>query len=472
MKRAECFHRFTQEIFISQLFWRVGKPRCLPIFMEISNMTKEMLRELAERYQSVIAVMAEGVVVQLKDGSIVECNESAEHILGLTRDQMMKRTSMDPSWYAIHEDGSPFPGDTHPAMVALRTGEPCKNVIMGVHKLRGELTWISINANPIFHSNDPCPYAVVTTFHDVTAHKGAEQAIQEREAALSAMSQASHDALITINSNGKILFWNPAAERIFGYAAAEVSGCDLHELLAGLEEQEQAHKGLLTFAKTGTGAIMERTREVMARHKDGHFFPVELSVASYRLNNEWLAVGSVRDITARKEAERKLQEMAMLDGLTGILNRRYFLELSEQEFKRCRRYHRPLSLIMFDIDHFKQVNDTYGHDAGDTVLQAVTQTGRAILREADIFGRIGGEEFAITLPETNLVSARHVADRLRCAIGNLNINAHETLIHITSSMGVAGINHEIHSIEMLLKCADQALYRAKNAGRNRVETFG
>ena len=435
-------------------------------------MTQETLEEQTERYHSVIAAMTEGVVVQLADGSIVECNESAERILGLTRDQMMGRTSTDSRWYAIHEDGSPFPGETHPAMIALRTGEPCQNIIMGVHKPVGDLTWISINALPLFHSGGTEPYAVVTTFHDITDRKRAEQEIQERGSALSAMSQASHDALITINSAGKILFWNPSAERIFGYASGEAKGQDLHELLAGQTDEEQAKKGLRQFAHSGKGAIMERTREVMARHKDGHFFPVELSVASFRLNGEWLAVGSVRDITARKEAERKLQEMAMLDGLTGIFNRRYFLELSEQEFKRCRRYHRPLSLIMFDIDHFKQVNDTYGHDAGDTVLQAVTQTGRSILREADIFGRIGGEEFAIILPETNLVSGRHVADRLRCAISNLKIHAHETLIHITSSMGVAGINHEIHSIEMLLRCADQALYRAKNAGRNRVETHG
>lgn len=435
-------------------------------------MTKERLRELAERYQSVIAVMAEGVVVQLRDGSIIECNESAERILGLTRDQMMGRTSMDARWYAIHEDSSPFPGDTHPAMVALRTGEPCRNIIMGVHKASGEFTWISINAQPIFRCNESEPYGVVTTFHDVTDLKRAEQGIQEREAALSAMSQASHDALITINSNGRILFWNPAAERIFGYAASEVAGCDLHELLADVRDQEQAHKGMAAFAQSGKGAIMERTREVMARHKDGHFFPVELSVASYRLNNEWLAVGSVRDITARKDTERKLQEMATLDGLTGICNRRYFLELSEQELKRCRRYHRPLSMIMLDIDHFKDVNDTYGHAIGDNVLQALTQTARIILRDADIFGRLGGEEFAIILPETNLVSASHVAERLRCAISKIKINAHHNEISITSSLGVAAINHEIHTIEMLLKYADQALYRAKNAGRNRVEAYG
>ena len=294
-------------------------------------MTQETLQEQTERYQSVIAVMTDGVVVQLADSSIIECNESAERILGLTRDQMMGRTSMDDRWYAIHEDGSPFPGETHPAMIALRTGEPCQNIIMGVHKPAGDLTWISINALPLFHSSETAPYAVLTTFHDITDRKRAEQEIRERGAALSAMSQASHDALITINSNGRILFWNPAAERIFGYASREATGCDLHELLAGQADEEQAKKGLRQFAHSGKGAIMERTREVMARHKDGHFFPVELSVASFQLNNEWLAVGSVRDITARKDTERKLQEMATLDGLTGICNRRYFLELSEQE---------------------------------------------------------------------------------------------------------------------------------------------
>ncbi len=434
-------------------------------------MKKEMLQEQAERYQSVIAAMIEGVVVQLADGSIVESNESAERILGLTRDQMMGRTSMDARWYAIHEDGSPFPGDTHPTMTALRTGEPSQNIVMGVHKPAGNLTWISINALPMFHSGETAPYAVIATFHDITDRKRAEQEIQEREAALSAMSQASHDALITIDSTGRILFWNPAAERTFGYMRDEAVGCDLHELLSSAQDQEHAHKGLRSFAQSGKGPIMERTREVMARHKDGHFFPVELSVASFRLNSEWLAVGSVRDITARKEAERRLQELATLDGLTGIFNRRYFLELSGQEFKRCRRYHRPLSLIMFDIDHFKQINDTYGHDIGDVVLQRVTQTGRAILREADIFGRIGGEEFAIILPETNLISATQVAERLRCEISALNMMSQKAAIQITSSFGVVAMNRESHTVELLLKYADQALYQAKNNGRNRVEAL-
>lgn len=432
-------------------------------------MREEMLQEQAERYHAVSAAMAEGVVVQLADGSIIECNESAERILGLPREQMMGRASMDVRGDAIHEDGSPFSGSEHPAMIALRTGNPRQNIIMGIHKPTGELIWISINAQPIFHVGESLPYAVVSTFHDMTAQRQAKQEIQERESAFSAMSQASHDAMMTINSEGTVLFWNPAAERIFGYAADEVIGQDLHELLAGEADMVHAKKGLLSFAKSGTGTIMEQTREVMARHKDGHVFPVELSVASFRLNGEWLAVGSVRDITARKDAERKLQEMATLDGLTGICNRRYFLELSEQELKRCRRYHRPLSMIMLDIDHFKQINDTHGHAIGDKVLQAMTQTARIILRDADIFGRLGGEEFAITLSETNLVSARHVAERLRHAISVIKIHNHGSDIHLTCSLGVAAISRDIHSIEMLLKYADQALYRAKNAGRNRVE---
>ena len=131
--------------------------------------------EDGEWLRPVVATMAEGVVVQNAQGEIEECNASAERILGLSRDQMRGRTSHDPKWRAIHEDGSPFPGETHPAMVTLRTGEPCSQVIVGVHKPDGQLTWISINSEPVFHEGETIPYAVVTSFSDISQLKQAEQ---------------------------------------------------------------------------------------------------------------------------------------------------------------------------------------------------------------------------------------------------------------------------------------------------------
>ncbi|HEY9604687.1 MAG TPA: PAS domain S-box protein [Allocoleopsis sp.] len=136
--------------------------------------TEENLRASEERYRSLIAVMAEGIVLQQADGAIVACNASAERILGLTAQEMMGRTSVDPRWQSIHEDGSPFLGEDHPSMVTLHTGKPQSDVVMGIHKSDGTLTWILVNSQPLFRPGETQPNAVVTSFSDITERKQAE----------------------------------------------------------------------------------------------------------------------------------------------------------------------------------------------------------------------------------------------------------------------------------------------------------
>jgi PAS domain S-box-containing protein len=188
---------------------------------------EEALRESKERYRSVIAAMQEGIVLQQADGRIVACNASAESILGLSADQMMGRTSLDSQWGAIHEDGSPFPGEKHPAMVTLRTGKPCSNAIMGVHKPNRLLNWISINSQPLFSLGETTPYAVVTSFSDVTERKQAEQKIRQQAALL----DVATDAILVRDLENKILFWNKSAERLYGWKAEEALGKNVNELL-------------------------------------------------------------------------------------------------------------------------------------------------------------------------------------------------------------------------------------------------
>lgn len=158
------------------------------------------LQASEERYRSVIETAAEGIVLQQADGQIFTCNASAEEILGLTAEQMMGRTSTDPRWAAIREDGSPFPGEDHPAMITLRTGEPQTNVVMGVCKPDGSLTWISINTRPLWQPNDPQPFAVVASFFDITDRKRAEaeraQLIQAQAARVKAEAEQFRSAFL------------------------------------------------------------------------------------------------------------------------------------------------------------------------------------------------------------------------------------------------------------------------------------
>ncbi|MGC8855481.1 MAG: diguanylate cyclase, partial [Anaerolineae bacterium] len=162
------------------------------------------------------------------------------------------------------------------------------------------------------------------------------------------------------------------------------------------------------------------------------------------------------------------QQLAITDPLTGLYNRRRFLELAQQEFERARRYRRKLSIIMFDIDHFKQVNDTYGHLAGDQVLLALATLCKQKLREADPIGRYGGEEFVALVIEADGHRAFQVGERLRHEVEKMSIPVPNGEIHITVSIGIASLANNIPDLQTLIARADQALYQAKRKGRNQV----
>lgn len=174
------------------------------------------------------------------------------------------------------------------------------------------------------------------------------------------------------------------------------------------------------------------------------------------------------DITERKAMERELRRLATVDPLTGAFNRRHFMAESNHELDRAARYGNPLSLVMLDIDHFKKVNDTHGHAIGDEALKVLVTTAEAVLRDVDVLGRLGGEEFAVMLPETGADGAMEAAERLREAIAQIRVPLPDGgMLSFTASLGIAV--RENDDIEHMLARADTALYRAKQNGRNRVE---
>ncbi|WP_426125922.1 diguanylate cyclase [Pararhizobium sp. PWRC1-1] len=180
------------------------------------------------------------------------------------------------------------------------------------------------------------------------------------------------------------------------------------------------------------------------------------------------AVISHENITSRRLLEIELEKLAATDALTGLPNRRYFLDRANIEFEKVRRFHAKVSLVMIDVDNFKAVNDTHGHAAGDEVLKSISRGCRDRLRQSDVLARFGGEEFVILLCDTNAVDAVFLAEILRKSVEEGPVKIDDGIIFVTASFGITQISSEDATIDTALARADKALYMAKRAGRNRV----
>lgn len=174
------------------------------------------------------------------------------------------------------------------------------------------------------------------------------------------------------------------------------------------------------------------------------------------------------DVTDLVEQAEKLKELATVDGMTGLFNRRHFFSLAEMEWSRYQRHWRPISLLMLDIDQFKSINDKFGHDTGDHVIMQIAEICRQQKRKSDVVARFGGEEFLLLLPETQMSEAQVVAERLRQQVEASVLSIASHAITATVSIGVAQASSSMNTIFDLIKIADHALYAAKHAGRNRV----
>ncbi len=209
--------------------------------------------------------------------------------------------------------------------------------------------------------------------------------------------------------------------------------------------------------------------ELRLRKLDGTVFWGWCSLVPVELADQSVLLLSVTDISERKRMEEELRSLATTDVLTGLANRRHLLDLAAAELERARRYSRRLALLVLDIDHFKQINDTHGHATGDRVIQAMAQACRDSVRDIDLAGRVGGEEFAIFLPETGAQGAQDLAERLRELVALMKVSANDdTTVRFTVSIGVAVMRTERSTLDDLFTEADGALYQAKREGRNRV----
>lgn len=293
--------------------------------------------------------------------------------------------------------------------------------------------------------------------------------LQASEARARAFMNTARDAVVVINDRQQILEFNPAAEQMFGYQGSEVLGQDLSLLMP--EEMAEAHA-----RQVGESTLQEsaqrigKGQEIQALRRDGSRFPVEVSVGSALVGSEPVHVGILRDITERKEAEWQLQRLATVDGLTGVFNRRAFMEQGEQMLALARRYDWPLAVLMLDADYFKKVNDSYGHHVGDQLLRLLAERIGAVLRSTDILGRLGGEEFGLVLPETGAQGAAELGQRLLRVVREASLPLEDGgVLRFTVSIGGATLEAGDGCLDDLFRRADACLYRAKHGGRDRLE---
>jgi len=284
-----------------------------------------------------------------------------------------------------------------------------------------------------------------------------------------------YDGVYFVDTQRRILFWNLGAERLSGYKAAEVVGRFCHDnILNHVDESECSlcKNGCpLTYSITEGQPIAQR---VFLRHKDGRRIAVDVQVMPLR-NEEDEIIGGVeifRDASssvALETAYGRIREVAEKDPLTGVANRRYLDGVLDSQVKLFKRTGIPFSLIMVDIDHFKQVNDTWGHLTGDKALIAFSGRLQEVCRRSDILGRWGGEEFLIILPEQRLHEAVATAERLQTTVAESAAPEELGDRKLTGSFGVTkAILGDTNT--SILGRVDDALYRAKLLGRNRVET--
>ena len=266
-------------------------------------------------------------------------------------------------------------------------------------------------------------------------------------------------------TDSRIIFVNPAFTHMTGYTAQEVIGRTPGFLQGpGTDPEERARiREAIQARRPVRGQLLNYA-------KDGRPYWVDLNIIP--LTDETGTITHFaaieRDITAQKATEKQLSALAATDELTGLVNRRAFRAELGREIARALRYHRPLAIIAVDLDHFKRVNDEHGHEVGDAVLVGFSQVARRTLRQIDVICRMGGEEFDILAPNTNLEEARHLAERLREELRRSKFRCRDIEIGITASFGVTALSGPEDSVDAILKRADQALYSAKQAGRDRV----
>lgn len=404
-----------------------------------------------------------GMVMHRPAGAIERVNSAALEMLGLTLDQITGRTSIDPRWRAVHPDMSDFPGEHHPAMRTLRTGESVRGEIMGVfNPVVQAYRWITVDSLPVMVDGERWAFV---TFIDISELRAAQA---RAESTLRAVDE--HAIVSETDTAGVIVHANDAFCQISGYTRDELIG-STHRLVRSGVHPPEFYRDMWTTIVAGR----VWHGEICNMRKDGSHYWVQSTIAPLTspVGGACGYISIRTDITAQVEAAELAAKCARVDDLTGLFNRRHFNEQLLSQWQQSAPTHRPLALIMLDVDRFKDYNDRWGHQGGDEALRTVAAV---LTREVAAEGiadtcvaRWGGEEFAVLLSGANADAAARLAGRILAGIRTSGLRHADGSSPLTVSAGVGvAAERAVTSPAALVTAADARLYEAKRAGRDCV----
>jgi len=444
---------------------------------------EEALKESEAHYRAVTQSANEAIISSDTAGVIIGWNTGAETIfgyaqaetIGLPLTMIMPSDLCDYFWMALAKSQQ-----VEQRQIVGKTVE------MRGRRKDGSEFLLEISISEWQGKQGQCYTAII---RDITVRKQVEAELRNSEERYRTLFDSMMDGIYRSTHEGRFVDVNPAMVRMFGYSSREeMLAVDIKKDLYFSPQERGSH-----ILDTG----QEEIEVYRMRRKDGSEIWVE-DHGHYvhdAQGNILYHEGMLRDITARQRAEVELiqakealeathkelaeafireQQLARIDMLTGVNNRRHLFELAAHEFNIAARYSLPLSVLMYDVDDFKLINDNFGHAIGDQALQWLTQVVLGQLRQADIFGRYGGDEFIILLPQTDAKEARILGGRIRSSVASMTLETNKGGLSLTISLGIAGMLHmkaATDSLEDLLQRADQALYAAKQAGRNRTVVY-
>ncbi|MGR0185921.1 diguanylate cyclase [Azospirillum aestuarii] len=430
----------------------LGEPQSLRVYTDVSHhrQAQAALRDQLLMKEVLFETLPVPVFVKNAAGEYTDCNDAFERYTGLERRSIVAKTAfavMDPRIAKAHADQD--------RELTVNWGQRSYEEAV---PFVGGTTRLSSLTKAVFCDSSGNLGGIVGVIHDLTEGLPSEERLQ------AILEQSPIGVSVSRRDDGKIIFVNTRFAELIGLKREDLIGRQARDYYLDRHQRERVIDRLRSF-----GSVTNM--EVQFRRADGSSFWTLFTVNQAVIQGVQVNLAWIYDYTDRRNMEEALRDMASRDPLTGIYNRRSFMELARSQLARAHRFNEAMSVFVLDVDHFKRINDSYGHATGDDALRMVAGGCQAILREYDILGRLGGEEFVVVLPGATAEESRVVAERVRRHLSRMAIPGPEGRFHLTSSIGISALDGAYDTLEKAIHRADLALYRAKREGRNRVVVY-